>query len=148
MISAELRTARVAVRNCLFGLVGGILLAIPGVIAAPPVARPAMGINLAGPADWNTELPFVDAFRLARQWISQRRGEAWGKGPPLNVDDQGWVRRLEPNCFAETPLCTIDDGHYPSGEWTVLWEGEGKVELSKGRVVAAQPVNGLPGKED
>lgn len=31
-----------------------------------------MGINLAGPADWNTELPFVDVFRMSRPWISQK----------------------------------------------------------------------------
>jgi len=101
----------------------------------PP--KPALGINLAGPADWNTELPFVDVFRLSRAWISQARGKGWGQGPQLDLDERGWVRRLEPNCFAETPLCTIDGGHYPSGDWTVLWEGEGKIEFSKGRIVSS-----------
>lgn len=107
--------------------------------AAEPKSRPALGINLAGPADWNTELPFVDAFRLARAWISQKEGEAWGKGPPLDLDERGWVKLLSPGCFAETPLCTIDGGHYPSGEWTVLWEGQGKIELSKGKVISSAP---------
>ena len=38
----------------------------------PPAApKPALGINLAGPEDWNTELPFVDVFHLSREWISQ-----------------------------------------------------------------------------
>ncbi len=105
--------------------------------AAAPPPRPALGINLAGPADWNTELPFVDVFRLSRQWISQKKGESWGKGPKLELDERGWVKQLEPECFAETPLCTIDGGHYPSGNWTVLWEGEGKIELSKGKVVSS-----------
>jgi hypothetical protein len=107
--------------------------------AAEPRSRPALGINLAGPADWNTELPFVDVFRLSRQWISQKEGAAWGQGPKLELDERGWVRRLAPGCFAETPLCTIDGGHYPSGEWTVLWDGEGKIELSKGRVISNWP---------
>jgi hypothetical protein len=35
-----------------------------------PAVKP-LGINLAGPADWNTELPFTDVFRLSRAWISQ-----------------------------------------------------------------------------
>lgn len=112
--------------------------------AAPPPAartapnpRPTLGINLAGPADWNTELPFVDVFHLSREWISQRRGESWGKGPPLDLDERGWIKRLEPGCFAETPLCTIDGGRYPSGEWSILWEGDGKIELSKGKVLSA-----------
>lgn len=109
-----------------------------GAGAGTPASRPALGINLAGPADWNTELPFVDVFRLSRAWISQRSGAGWGKGPALEEDEEGWIRRLEPGCFAETPLCTIDGGHYPSGEWTILWEGEGKIELSKGRVVSRE----------
>ena len=99
--------------------------------------KPALGINLSGPADWNTELPFVDVFHLSREWISQERGKSWGKGPPLELDEQGWIKKLEPNCFAETPLCTIEGGHYPSGEWTILWQGDGKLELSKGKVLKA-----------
>jgi hypothetical protein len=101
--------------------------------------HPALGINLAGPADWNTELPFVDVFRLSRAWISQERGKGWGKGPPLELDEHGWVQRLLPNCFAETPLCTIEGGHYPNGDWTILWEGDGRIEMSKGRVLQSDP---------
>jgi hypothetical protein len=129
----------------LVAAIGVALAAVTGLAfaqspaSAPQLPQPALGINLAGPADWNTELPFVDAFRLSRAWISQKRGEAWGKGPKLDIDEHGWVRRLEPGCFAETPLCTIDGGHYPSGDWTVLWEGEGKLQLSKGKVLSSSP---------
>lgn len=117
------------------------LAGLPRAGGAPAPARPraALGINLSGPADWNTELPFVDVFRLSRQWISQKRGEGWGKGPKLELDERGWVKRLEPDCFAETPLCTIEGGHYPSGDWTVLWEGRGRIELSKGQVRSNAP---------
>ena len=94
---------------------------------APSQSR--LGINLAGPADWNTELPFVDVFQLARTWISQRQGQPWGRGPELELDANGWVKRLEPDCWAETPLCTIDGGHYPAGEYVCLYEGEGRVEF-------------------
>ncbi|GAB5439769.1 MAG: hypothetical protein Fues2KO_01180 [Fuerstiella sp.] len=116
-----------------------VLLAASSPADTPNPARPALGINLAGPADWNTELPFVDVFRLSRAWISQREGAGWGKGPQLQLDEHGWVERLEPNCYAETPMCTIDGGHYPSGIWTVLWEGDGRIEFSKGKVVQSSP---------
>ena len=96
-------------------------------------------MNLNGPADWNTELPFVDVFRLSRPWISQREGASWGKGPKLDLDERGWVKRLEPNCFAETPLCTIDGGHYPSGKYTVLYEGDGELDFHNAEVVESQP---------
>ena len=86
-------------------------------------------MNLNGPADWNTELPLVDVFRFARPWVSQRRGAPWGKGPALELDGDGWVKRLEPDCWAETLLCSIEGGHYPSGKYTVLYEGQGRLEF-------------------
>ena len=32
------------------------------------------------------------------------------------------VKKLEPACYAETMLCTIQGGHYPAGVYTVLYE--------------------------
>lgn len=90
--------------------------------------RTPLGINLSGPSDWNEEHPFVDVFRLSRKWISQREGEAWGKGPRLELDDHGWVKSLEPGCYAETPIVT--HGHHPSGVYTVLHEGLGKLAFN------------------
>ncbi len=111
--------------------------------AAPPSRTgPALGMNLSGPADWNTEQPFVDVFRLSREWISQRENADWGKGPKLELDEHGWVKRLEPGCFAETPMCTIDGGHYPSGDYTVLWDGEGKLDFND----TASVVSSAPGR--
>lgn len=101
-------------------------------------ARPRMGINLAGPADWNTELPFVDVFRMSRPWISQRKGQPWGKGPALALDERGWVRSLEADCWAETLLCTIEGGHYPAGDYTVLYEGRGRIEFSNAEVISRE----------
>lgn len=107
--------------------------------SAPPPAKAALGINLAGPADWNSELPLADAFRFSRRWISQREGAAWGKGPELALDEQGWVTRLEPGCFAETPLCNIPDGHYPGGEYTLLYQGDGILEAGiSGSVISRE----------
>ncbi|HSI25011.1 MAG TPA: hypothetical protein VK952_05270, partial [Methylotenera sp.] len=45
-----------------------------------PSANARLGINLAGLADWNTELPFVDLFRMSREWVSQPKDGAWGSG--------------------------------------------------------------------
>lgn len=114
--------------------------AAAGESAAKPRAR--LGINLSGPADWNTELPLVDVFRFSRPWISQRKGERWGGGPALALDAQGWVRTLEADCWAETPLCTIDGGHYPSGQYSVLYEGRGKLDVWG----AAEAVSREPGR--
>jgi len=117
-----------------------IVTARNGAIGAEKrAARPRLGMNLNGPADWNTELPFVDVFRLSRPWISQKQGAGWGQGPELEMDDHGWVKRLKPGCWAETPLCTIDGGHYPGGKYSVLYDGRGQLDFHNARVVVAGP---------
>lgn len=133
------------IRFCVAWIVATVLICCPAMRlsadeanGSPPLPR--LGINLAGPADWNTELPFNDVFRLSRTWISQRQGESWGKGPELKLDDRGWVTRLEQGCYAETPLCTITGGHYPAGQYTVLYEGEGTIDFwGAASVVSREP---------
>ncbi len=111
-----------------------------GVTSAQEAARPRLGMNLNGPADWNSELPFVDVFRLSRPWISQKKGASWGQGPQLALDEHGWVKKLAADCWAETPLCTIDDGRYPGGRYTVLYDGRGKLDFwGAAQVVSAEP---------
>jgi len=115
-------------------VVGVVALCAQNIATAsmlnPPASQAQLGMNLSGPADWNTELPFADVFHLSRPWISQREGAKWGEGPKLELDEHGWVKKLEPGCWAETLMCTIHDGgHYPAGEYTVLYEGEGKIEF-------------------
>lgn len=90
-------------------------------------------MNLSGPADWNSEMPFVDVFRMSRPWISQQEGKPWGEGPPLELDEHGWVKRLPEGVWAETLVCTVESGEYPSGVYTILYEGEGEVRFN-GRV--------------
>ena len=106
--------------------------------------RSRLGINLNGPADWNSEIPFVDVFKLSRTWISQREGAGWGQGPALDRDANGWVKRLAPRCWAETPLLTLPPNTYPAGQYVCLYEGEGRITLNgiqrevartKGRIV-------------
>ena len=97
--------------------------------------RPVVGINLAAPSDWNTEMPFEDMLRFARPWVSQVRGAAWGKGPPLDVDERGWVRELAEGAFAESAVCTVRGGHYPTGDYTLQFDGKGRLDLSNGATV-------------
>ena len=60
---------------------------VPFPMRGEAAAQPRLGINLPGPADWSTELPFVDVFRQSRVWISQKQGASWGKGPELALDE-------------------------------------------------------------
>lgn len=127
-------------RTTLVAVLGMLVLASVGACAPADPGQASLGMNLGGPADWSTELPFVDAFRYSRLWISQREGAGWGQGPELELDPHGWVTRLQDGCFAETLLCTIDGGHYPSGQYTVLYEGQGTLDFGNaGSVLSSEP---------
>lgn len=123
-------------------LVASLLVSFARGQAPSSAPQPRLGMNLSGLVDWNTELPFVDVFHLARAWISQREGAGWGKGPQLKLDDHGWIKELEAGCFAETPMCTIEGGHYPSGRYTVLYDGVGEIRFNG----AAKLAQTQPGK--
>jgi len=86
-----------------------------------------LGINLSGPADWNSELAFADVFRLSRTWISQQGGKPWGQGPGLQLDAHGWIAKLDPGGSASSPVLTVKRA--PLGPYTLLYEGEGRLEL-------------------
>lgn len=115
------------------------IAASPLAAAEPGPGEARLGINFSGPRDWNTELPFVDLFRLSRKWVSNQQGQPWGKGPPLDLDEQGWVKSLQPGCRATTLVCTIRDGHYPGGRYTVLYDGRGRMDVPGARVVRQRP---------
>jgi hypothetical protein len=104
---------------------------------APTGAR--LGINLAGLADWNSELPFVDFFRMSREWVSQPKQGAWGSGPRLDLDENGWVRYLEKGCRATRIICSLPANKYPSGDYVVLYDGEGEITSPTGQLIKDKP---------
>jgi hypothetical protein len=108
--------------------------------ADPTPAQSRLGLNIAGPADYSSEHAFVDVFRQARSWVSQRPGQPWGKGPALDCDTNGWVRRLEPGCSVETPILTEANGHAPAGDYVCLYEGDGTIDFNyNARIVSREP---------
>lgn len=106
-------------------------LALAWVIAAsslcgysPQNQTASLAMNLAGIASYATDWVFVDAFKVARPWISQRPGQPWGDGGPLDLDSEGWVQSFDGNQYAETVMLDGVPGR-PAGTYTVLFEGEG-----------------------
>ena len=93
----------------------------------PDSAKARLGINRAAVKNYATELPFVDLFRMSGGWVSQHKKGKWGDGPTLELDEHGWVKRLAPDCIAITIVCGIKGNHYPSGNYTVLYDGEGEL---------------------
>ncbi len=114
-----------------------------GRITASP-AQPALGTNLSQIADWSRELPFVDAFKSARPWISQKQGTNWGQGGPLQLTPQGWIASLQPGQYAETIMLDNrlnDQADYPTGQYILLYDGSGTLafDLNSATIMSQTP---------
>lgn len=84
----------------------------------PKVGRP-VGINITAIHDYSATVPFVDVFRSSRPFQRQ--------DPSLNLDAQGWVKSLNPGQVANTFMLWDIPDRYPSGAYTVLYDGKGKL---------------------
>ncbi len=119
-------------------LAGLALLPAPVWGYSPDNQDSPLGINLAGTPSWGTDWTFVDAFKVARSWISQQSGQPWGEGPALDLDAEGWVRSLQTDCWVDTPMLDgVADA--PAGEYVVIYEGEGTMTFSGSAVLSATP---------
>lgn len=92
----------------------------------------AVGMNMIWLADWESFQPFMDAFKHSRPFTSVLN-DAWGDGT-LDLDENGWVRSLQINQQAATPILVQQDGaeishKYPSGDYVLSWEGEGEFRV-------------------
>ena len=116
------------VLRCIFPLLVLFLGVLPA--AGGEKARPApLGLNLAGVTDWSSEIVFVDVFKAARVWISQAKGQPWGKGGPLDLDAKGNIKSLAPGQFAETIVFTDFGDRFPAGVCTCLYDGQGDLDF-------------------
>src|SRR5262245_4977175 len=106
-----------------------LIIAWPTKTAAADPPFP-MGMNLAGIADWSSEIVFVDSFKVSRPWLSQRERAAFGKGGDLPLDEHGWPKKIEPTQFAEALVHVDIEPHYPGGKYICTHEGTGQLEFS------------------
>jgi hypothetical protein len=103
-----------------------------------------MGINLAGPAYWNTELPFTDLMRMSGAWQLWRvdNGQPQRDAKP-DLDARGWLRSLPEGLAAMLPLAS--QSRLPDSRrapWVVRYEGRGEIDC----VGALRVVQRTPGR--
>jgi hypothetical protein len=97
-----------------------------------------VGTNLDALADWTQDWVSVDAFKLSRAWISGNK-DAFDDQKPVATNAQGWVTALSPGQVART-LMFWDGVKYPSGDYVVLWEGQGTLTFwPQSQVVTSGP---------
>lgn len=92
--------------------------------------RTQLGTNLDFLVDWSTAMPFVDLMRTSRPWFSGTLAD-WDGGPPIDVDEHGWVRSLAPQQVVRT-LMVWDATTHPAGRYIVLYDGRGELSYFAG----------------
>lgn len=136
----------------LVGLTGQGAAWSPGAAAAPaeqlaPNAVSPLGTNTDFFRWFSSEWVFVDAFKQSRPWLPQCvpnqqpdctfvNSFDTGEGASLDLDTNGWVRSLprpqDPPIYwlVGTRMFENIDGHYPAGQYVVLYEGQGTIVYS------------------
>jgi len=150
--------------HCNFGTLYGVDYILMGLNALDPAfttpapspvphvfpnAKSTLGTNLGEVIDYSPEFAFVDAFKMSRPWISGRKGGSFDDGRPVSTDEDGWVTALLPDqeihTLVLTPPASLSPDAYPSGLYTVLYEGDG--DLSYRGAAILQPELSAPGMD-
>lgn len=139
-----------------------IILLISGLVFAVSAnaqnETSPLGINIRAIKYWDTEIHTVDFFKRSGNgsqglWLTQCAGCPWDtrEQAALDLDSQGWPRSL-PDATASnvqyryvTTLPVWGTGHYPAGQYTVFYEGEG--QLAYGGDAVRNDALSRPGRE-
>lgn len=88
-----------------------------------PAANARLGINLTGVAYWASEFPFVDLFKQSGDWFVE------GKQHTFELDADGWITQLPLGMVASTMVSVFEGEHFPSGDYVILYDGEGVIKV-------------------
>ncbi|PNW41170.1 UNVERIFIED_CONTAM: hypothetical protein BEN50_14410 [Euhalothece sp. KZN 001] len=104
------------------------------------LTNPGLGMGLNGITDWSTQLPFINHFKSARNWIGHQpnaSGYDWGGVPEeeFNLDENNYPISLPvvdgKTAAMGTVLFTdMEAEAVEGGRYVVLYEGEGTIEYT------------------
>ena len=104
------------------------------------LTNPSLGMGLNGITDWSTQLPFINHFKSARNWIGHQPnsyGYDWGGVPEeeFNLDENNYPISLPvvdgKTAAMGTVLFTdMEAEAVEGGRYVVLYEGEGTIEYT------------------
>jgi len=118
---------------------------IPVPASAVPTPKPQLGTNLTAVVDYTREWPFLNAFKVARPWISQGQGLAFGDGAPLTLRTDGYPAHFLPGQYAETLIYDNNVGSaadYPTGNYTLYYDGEGTISFDDNSATIVSQTSG------
>lgn len=95
-----------------------------------PTRSAPIGINLARPNHWSSSHPFVDAIKLADDWVGGTPRD-FRDGRRLSLDAYGWVSSLAENQVARMVIFGRD-AIRPEGVYTLKYQGSGEFGFEGG----------------
>jgi hypothetical protein len=111
----------------------------------------SLGTNLSGIAQWSTQDPFIDYFKAARPWVTQKT-DVWDteEQARLDVDPNGWVKSL-PGATSTAQFRQVGTLVVPAGEaarpgkYVVVYDGVGEITYGLGgaKSTASPPLGGM-----
>ena len=118
----------------------GIAVGLVDSARANPNQNSPLGMNTNEALEVDASLPFVDLFRLALPFDEAR---PWFTKGNVAFDNNGWPKNLNGGKAGTRFLSHIPIQALPQGEYTVLYEGEGKLRYG----ASAKLVKQTPGKD-
>jgi hypothetical protein len=115
----------------------GLLLSLAGLAAISGACSRAnqdspLGTNVIRVVNGSGDWPFVDAFKASSEWLGGFNEQSLPFTVTVDVeeDEHGWVRFLPAAGEAafdavETTMFRNVQGHFPAGQYTVLYDGTG-----------------------
>ena len=119
-------------------------------VSAAPVENPALGMGLAGIADWSTEQPFIDLMKSARPWIGHLPGQ-WGGVEAAQIeaggflDQNGWPRQIPDGAERIEAFILTDqpaESTSLAGRYRLTYNGQGVITVGG----LAQEIDVKPGE--
>lgn len=120
----------------LFGLSKAPQLSKAVVAKGANTVDAKLGINLSSIEYWGTEFPFIDLFKQSREWVFEG-GKPSDFASALDVD--GWVTKLLKGQKATAIISSVDNHHFPYGEYVLLYEGEGDINIPNHAIQTKKP---------
>jgi hypothetical protein len=117
---------------------------VMGKQPANAIDLPAAGINSVGYSYYGTALPFVDVAHMAGRWFTMNNGtlvNPTDTQQQVRLSQSDYPTFLDPGQIARTLIFTNNGGIYPTGLYTLQWQGSGNVQVGGPgvSVVSTQP---------
>ncbi len=130
-------------KRCHYSLIAVLLSLSPLLYAASsPNEKSAIGINLSELNYWSTQWTLIDVMKHAANgsgglW-STYNADTYTASTEylerLDLDEQGWPQSLperdDPDFHYVHTIIYQDNTHYPVGEYTILYDGEGELSYN------------------